>query len=213
MSQKTDALLDSLCEDLKPRRFWSPYWRSSLFFVALFAFNLIALLSEQGFRPGFLTEIAHHPRFLFGFVSGNLVVVCCFFFGFVRLTPGWQTPKWILQTGRLSFIIFVVSTAFSFVYDNTPESTFAGARHDCRTEVFLYSLIGLIGFLVFIFRSPFPTHRSGFLIMGMASALVLGALMQIACMYSPMHSLDHHYGPSFLVAAIFGAGVLLYRPR
>ena len=203
MSMNESQFLDNLANDLKPNRFWSPVTRSMLFIVFLFVSNLAVLLYEQGFRPGFVGELSSHPRFLLELLTSFSIIICCIYFTFISFVPGFKSSPWMKYLAYASVALFGLCLYLSF-QSAAPESTFAGARHNCRDEVFLYSFIGLFVFSFFAFRSAYPTHKWGYLFMGISSAMVSGTIMQIACMYSPMHALDHHYGPALLVATIVG---------
>lgn len=203
MSMDENQFIENLADDLKPGRFWSPMKRSMGFLLVLLATNFGILLFEQGFRPGFLSEILAHPRFLIELLSASALIVCSIYYVFSSFVPGMKVSPAIKYGGLFSLLLFGISIYLSFG-DFGPNSTFSGARMDCRQEVFIYSIIGLISFAYFAWTSPYPTHHFGYLYMGLASAVVPGTIMQVACMYSPMHSLDHHYGPALAVALVVG---------
>jgi len=196
-----DQLLDSLVGDLASVRpapklvllvgFWL---LGSLAYVALSTWILGPL------RPGVVSQLQDHPRFLFEMVLGLMAISMMAIVAFRSAVPGRLTrPLAILAIGLvlawlLSFGVGLLSPALQL--------GMLGKRPHCFTETLIYTVPPMLVALYWLRRLyPLRPFRSA-LSAGLAAGLIPAWYMQVACMYEPVHILSRHVLPGLLVAAL-----------
>ncbi len=201
MNKNESLFIDKLASDLKPGRQWSPVQRALLFVALTLLCNVAAFLAYQGFRPGWTTQLLQYWRFLLELIcaaifTGSLVLTL-----FSKMVPGRKISVLLKNVLWVSGLGFALSLLLSFVGENSMASR-VGARGLCVEEVVVYGFISAFVFLYFARKTPIGLPRQQFFIMGVAAGLIPGGLMQLACMYSPLHSLLLHYVPALVIGLL-----------
>jgi len=205
MKQK-NLFIDSLVSDFHPNKQWLPQWRSAVWLVSFLLLNILTIVWVQPFRAEFLQQLMEHKRYFFEIVSVFLFILFLAYSLFVHLVPGEKLNLFAKFLGIVSLVIFITTLVLSF-HQSSPPETYEGARH-CVDEILIYGFVGLLTFLYFIRKIHLKISIFNYMQMGILSALIPGAFMELACMYSPMHALMWHYGPVLVLASIgliFGA--------
>lgn len=196
-----NKFIQDLVEDLSPDRNWRPEWRALTWWLVALLANASVMAWVQLYRPHFLTDLLTYPRFSLEILSAFILGSFLIYRSFIALIPGANAPTWVNRIGVLSAFLFIATLVVSFKDASPPAST-TGARAYCVEEVFIYGLVSVISLIYFIRKTNFKVSLDKFWIMGLAAGLIPATLMQMACMYGPMHSLLLHYGPILLVSLI-----------
>lgn len=205
MPKPRSELIDTLVHDLRPAR--GPRRVESLvalWIVVSWTAVLTAMWLVGPFRPGWLQQLAESPHFLLemaiGLASGGLAILAAV----LLCVPGARTRSWLgWAVGGLLLWVGVYVLA---VFDPALEPSMNGKRPGCSIQVLLFGLPPLVLGLALLRRlAPLSRAATGALL-GAAAGAVPGLLMQLACVYVPVHILIHHLAPIVLLA---GAGALL----
>jgi hypothetical protein len=119
---------------------------------------------------------------------------------FVRAVPGERVPRWAVTALWISGILFGAGLAAEFTH-LAPEGSTIGYRAHCWSEIPIYGAAGMLVFILMVRRGVVRfswLHGLGYGIAG----LVPGTLMQLACMYEPVHNMLYHFLPALPVIAI-----------
>ncbi len=175
---------------------------------SLIAFSIVAILVSNtwgGIRSNAFEQLQSHPRFLLEFSSLVLLAVFSLFFSAGLATPNSliesnsKVAKTILITLILSSILLML---YSLIASALPTSM-AGKRLYCSLEIIFYGLLtqAAIFYLILQRRALFQKNWIAFAA-SLGSGLVPMIIMQIGCMYDPLHNLTYHLTPVILVGAI-----------
>ncbi|MEM7645378.1 MAG: NrsF family protein [Pseudomonadota bacterium] len=197
-----NEFIAQLSGDLKPvRRLLSPSQRLGIWALFSVVSVLSIMFSVQGFRPGFLEELAK-PKFLLEtlfafapFLSTSLILL-------LIAVPGVRVSPLKIFAAFVPALIFLGFLGFGIYGAPSTQPTIAGARASCFHEILYLSWIPIFA-LVFLIRRALPPRRV-FLggLIGFAGACLPMAIMQVACMYDPMHVLTHHAYPVLIITGI-----------
>lgn len=202
------AFVKGLATDHRRRRpLMVPSRRALLWYAIAFVISAVLMYFVQVFRPGFASQLLHHPFFLIEIASALL-----FSFGGAYLLlshsiPGERGPKRLVVGLYTLAVLFAVGLVASFT-SLAPESTTVGARHACWLEVLAYGAICLVVMIVMMRRGFVRFSWSRGMLYGLVAGLVPAALMQLACMYNPSHALVFHYLPTLVLVVL---GLVLMR--
>lgn len=172
-----------------------PSRRALLWYVMAFIVSATWMYSVQVFRPGFSEQLLHHPLFLLELASALLIAPLGAYVTLVHATPGERVPRAaVLVLWSLATLFFIgLASGFSTL---APETSTVGARHECWLEVLEYGAICLLMFVLMVRRGWVRFSWERGILYGLIAGLVPAALMQLACMYNPMHALVFHYLPA-----------------
>lgn len=200
---------------MKPvQKNWSPmsyYWTWLLGSLLLV---LMAMLSIQNFRPGFLGQLGQWQFLLetiFGFSPA-------FLFGLYvvhKSVPGIEVSnKWLVLSG-FCFLLFIGFLLYG-LWGSFPSlaPSMAGKRPFCFYEILAFSW-GPIGLLSYVVKKGYVNYSMKLgMMVGLAGASLPMAFMQVACMYVPEHIITHHlYGAILSSAAAGVVGFLVLKPK
>lgn len=202
MNESRKNLIEDLAADLKPVARPGQIVRpASLWLAAAFVYTLTNLLVDAPLRPGAVANLAVYPFFALEIVVAFATIIA-FTLATLRLAiPGRSTPNrafvWPL-TLLGAWLAFYLAGLW---FPAHPVSDL-GVRNHCVWETVLLSMPNLILLLVLVRRLypvwPVATAAAA----GAAAGAVPAALMQLACMYDPAHTLTHHLPPILLLGAI-----------
>lgn len=195
-----NKFIENLVIKYKPQRHWHPLWRTLFWLVLIFIINVFTIALIQPFRGHFLQELIEHKIFFIEVLSIFVFLYSLVFWLFTSMVPGEKLSKSKMLIGGFSFLVFALCLSLGFIVPS-PLETYEGARH-CVYEIIIYGSIGLISFCYFLRKMDFVLSTNRYFFMGLVSALVPGILMQIACMYTPMHALKWHYGPVLIIGSL-----------
>ena len=196
-----DQLVDTLASALTPVRpapklflLIGMWLLGSLAYVALSTWVLGPL------RPGVVSQLLNHPRFLFEMLLGLVAISVLAAALFYSAIPGRLTrPMAGLAMGLVAlWLLNHVAGLFSPAL----EPSMLGKRPHCFTETLLYALPPMLAALYWLHRlHPLHPLRSA-LAAGLAAGLLPAWYMQLACMHEPVHTLSHHVLPGLLIATL-----------
>ena len=207
-----DELIHSLKNDLLPvRRPWPP-GRVALFWLlasGAYALVLAALLGP--FRPGFEAQLLTAPRFALEMLTGLGALVCFLVTALAESIPG-AASRWIRFAGWALFAGWLGQFVIGFV-SPALEPSMLGKRDLCVWEAYLYSVPPLLVLVRLQWRRFVLEPRSAVLHASLAAGILPALVMQIACMYEPVHALSFHVLPIALlaIAAVLVADLLVRR--
>ncbi len=184
-----------------------PSRRAFLWFALALVLSAALMVSVQVFRPGLADQFLQHPIFLVEVVGALLFSGWGAYVAMVRATPGERLSRASMAVATATAVLFAVGMAGSFTH-LAPESTADGARHACFMEVIIYGAICLLLFVLMVRRGFVRYSWKLGLLYGIVAGLVPAALMQLACMYDPMHGLIFHYLP---IVVLVPVGLLAMR--
>lgn len=206
--QDKQAFIKDLAANHRSRRpLMLPLRRALLWYVIALCVSALLMHSVQVYRPGFLGQLMHHPFFLLEIVSALLIAPLAAYLALANAVPGERVSRKASLGLVLLSLLFVISFSAGFTH-LAPETSPVGARHACWMEVVVYGTLCLLLFGIIIGRGWVRfSWKLGFLY-GILAGLVPAALMQLACMYNPMHALVFHYLPTVLLIPL---GLVLMR--
>ena len=183
-----------------------PAQRAALWFLGVAAVTTAGMLLRQEFRPGFAAQMLAHPALFVEVAAALVLTVLGAYAALVHAVPGERLPRPVRATVWIAAALFVAGLVAEFTH-LAPESSTLGARPHCWIEVFVYGAAGTVAF-VWLARRGWVRfswlHGLGY---GVA-AIVPSALMQLACMYEPVHNILYHFLPILPVVAL---GLFLMR--
>lgn len=170
------------------------------FFWAL-TLHVIMMVLVQEFRPSFVSQLLVFPRFfleiLFAFSFTGFLV----FWMFSSFVPGYKMSRLWQGIGGAGLVGFVATMVLSFRMESPP-SSYLGARPYCLEEVFVYGLVGILSFILITKDRDYPISKIKYSLMGLAAGMIPATLMEMACMYDPMHSIVAHFGPVIILGIV-----------
>jgi len=198
--------IKNLSQSLKPMRTFNPFHRTIFWLLLFIPSTVLFMLYLQAYRPTFLDHLIHYPRFSLEIVSGCLLGSLFVFSFFGSIIPGYRFSKKIIMSGFVFLALLLISLFLSFIDPSPPESHL-GARPYCAEEAFAYEILGVLSLIVFLRNIDWRISFTYCLFAGIGVGLFPALLMEMACMYTPMHALFFHFGPSVFVG-IFAAYIL-----
>jgi hypothetical protein len=177
-----------------------PGWRAIVWFSVVLAGTTVAMVLDQEFRPEFAGQLVQHPALLIEVVAALALTLLGAYAAFVRAVPGERVPRWAVSALWISGILFGAGLVAEFTH-LAPETSTLGSRAHCWTEIPIYGASGMLVFVLMVRRGVVRfswLHGLGYGIAG----LVPGTLMQLACMYEPVHNMLYHFLPALPVIAI-----------
>jgi hypothetical protein len=214
MTKPRDLLIAELSAAATPITRPGKTDRKAVLWLGLATVIAGALIVANGpLRPGAVEQLHRTPRFLFeclfGFAAIVTLSLAAFRTGIPTTTPITRRVAWPLSLLAVWIGLYLVG-----LIDPALAPSMVGKRAHCWLEAFLYGMPGLV-LGVIALRRLWPLHGvwSGVLL-GLASGALPALMMQIACMYAPLHILLYHLLPG-LALGLVGAvtGVALLRPR
>jgi Negative regulator of sigma F len=188
------------------RTLWQPGPRTAVWFAVVLVVTTVAMLLRQEFRPGFAGQLVQHPVLLAEVVSALALTVLAAYAALVNAVPGARVPRPAVAATWVAGAVFAVGLATEFTV-LAPESSTLGSRPHCWIEVFIYGAAGT-WLMVILARRGWVRfnwlHGAGY---GIA-AVVPAALMQLACMYEPVHNMLYHFLP---IIPVLGLGLFLMK--
>ncbi len=211
--QDKQAFIKDLAANHRRRRpLMLPSRRAMLWFSLALVLSAILMHSVQVLRPGVAGQLMHHPFFLLEVVAALLFAGMGAYVVMVCATPGERLLRGTRMVLTLLAVLFVVGLSAGFSH-LAPESSAVGARHACWVEVIIYGALCLLAFLVMIRRGYVRYSWRLGLLYGLVAGLVPAALMQLACMYDPLHGLIFHYLPTVMLVPMGLVAMRLVRRK
>ena len=207
---KKAEIIEELVGDLKEFKPAVPSVRVAIFWTIISLVATILLsLATQPFRANFIEQAFSSPRYFIELASGFLIVFFCAWYIFSLSIPG---EKVVRTKAALIFsaVVFSGLIAYSFIEPSTTASM-VGKRPYCFYEGLLYgSILSLSLLAIARRRAVFFRSKVG-LLSGVAGVGITAIVMHAACMYDPLHVLDHHILPVLFVSVfgLIGAKFLL----
>jgi len=200
--QDKQAFIEDLAGSHRRRRPLLPApLRALLWFVLAFAVSAGLMHHVQVFRPGFAGQLVHHPFFLLEVLGALLLAAAGAYLAMARAVPGEPISGKILAAFWLLAAVFLLGFGAGFTHF-APETSPVGARHACWLEVLVYGGVCLLAFTILIRRGFVRFSWKTGMLYGLMAGLVPAALMQLACMYDPMHALIFHYLPAVILIPV-----------
>ena len=167
-------------------------------FSSIFLFLLYKFL--WGFRPRFYSEFSD----LFFLAESMLPFLASFWalsFAFKLGTPGRAAPPPLLAISAVLMFFYILFQAINYLQPSGVY-TMAGKRPMCHVEIMVYST-ALWGVFIFLMRTAAPVKkRTQSFLIGFSCASLNVGMMQISCMYEPLHILKLHVGPLIVFTLI-----------
>ncbi|MCB0357932.1 MAG: hypothetical protein KDD40_13035, partial [Bdellovibrionales bacterium] len=202
-------LIDDLVNDLKPNRYRPPLVRTLLWFLFVVLFIAVGMIYIQPWRVNFVDHLLNFPRFSLEIVSASAFTFFVIYWVFTSFVPGNRLSKTSLYLGLGFLLIYAFSIVASFLTPSPPASSL-GARPHCVEEVFVFGIIGAMSLCYFLMKIDYQVRPTVRFLLGMGAAFIPGTLMQMACMYNPLHAFLFHYLPCLIVGFIF-TSPLIYK--
>jgi len=177
-----------------------PGRRALIWFALVFVGTTVAMRLDQEFRPGFAGQLVQHPALLLEVAAALALTLLGAYAAIVRMIPGERVPRWAVTALWVAGIFFGAGLAAEFTHF-APKASTLGARAHCWTEVLIYGAAGTLAFVLMVRRGWVRfswLHGLGYGVAGFVPA----ALMQLACMYEPVHNILFHFLPALPVIAI-----------
>lgn len=201
MSIERNEFIQTLASRPVPSRQWLPAKRLMVWYSMALVANIIVMAWVQPFRPNFVEHLSSYYRFSLEIFSGLALTGFFIYWLFNSLIPGHRGTRSFLILGSVLTITFVLTLALSFFSASPPASTL-GARPYCVEEVFVYGLFGVLSFLLLMRNSEYTPTKPKILLFGLSAGFIPALLMQMSCLYDPVHGLLFHYGPLILLSLI-----------
>ena len=202
MANDPNKFIDHLVADLKPTPpLRSPGFRAVITFSFLAVVTALTMLWVHDYRPGFWAQLSEHWRFIAEIVSGVALTLSTFYIVFASSIPGERVSRGLKLTCLASFFIFAGSLVIGFGMAS-PESSKLGARPFCELEVLIYGGLSMGGLFYLLRNGIIVSYSSQNLMLGFSAGLISALIMQMACMYDPLHGLLYHFIPALLLGAL-----------
>lgn len=194
MSNKTDQLIAELAADLRPVRMAGRVGHLVLAWCAIAgAYSWFAIVATRPVRDGVRTALLQQPVFALETLLGLATIVTLAWAALrtaIPAEPRTAAFKWPVIVG----VAWIAILAAGIWYPSHPVSML-GKRDHCVWETLLISLPSLL-LLLWLARRLLPLRpRWTGALAGAAAAGFPAAIMQLACMYSPLHGLVYHIAP------------------
>lgn len=202
MTRRRDDLIAELAQGLRPvRRALAPATFALAWLAGAWLFSVGFLAAGGPMRPGWLAQLAAHPRlqleFLLGFAAGGLAIL-----GAAQLTVPSPRPVSARATPVLGLLAAWSATCLWALWDLPVPASMAGKREHCYAEILVCAApLAVAGFWLARRAAPLARTWTGALL-GIASASIPAVWMQLACIYDPAHILVFHLAPVGAVAIV-----------
>jgi len=177
---------------------------ASLWLIASVTYIIIITQLFGPIRQNALEQLVTQPQFAIEIIAGALAITLMTFVAFRAAVPGALTRK--LSLIGIGAILLWIAGYVVGLFSPVLEPSMFGKREHCFIETVAFSIAPMLGAFFLTRRyyplKPFYTALSFSLVAGMMPALY----MQIACMYSPEHTLRFHILPGLEMACV---GILL----
>ena len=200
---KDQDLIDRLKADLSPVR---PIASIPVALVGWLVVSVVYVLLSSSllgpYRTGVIDQLINQPRFSIEMVVGILAFICFAATAVTESIPGISI-RWVRRLGWLLAAIWLGHFLLGQQWPALEPSMF-GKRAHCALEAYLYSVPPLLGMMWlqrnrFVLRPVRATSHAA-----IAAGLLPALIMQIACMYEPVHILEYHVLPVILLTAAAG---------
>lgn len=177
-----------------------PGRRALLWFAIALPLIAVAMTLRQEFRSGFGSQLVQHPTLLLEVVSALVLTLLGSYAALVRSIPGEAIPRWTVTALWVTGVLFAAAVAAEFTHF-APEASMLGKRLHCWVEVVVFGGAGTVAFVALVRRGWVRFSWKIGATYGLV-ALIPGALMQLACMYDPVHNVLFHFLPALPVIAL-----------
>jgi len=198
-------IIEQLSSDLEAvRPLAAPWQGAALWGAAAWAIVLALTLATGPLRAGALSALGEHLRYTFEAFLGLALGAVAIHSALVLGVPGAARPFFRVAAVLALAAAWMGAFVYGLWHPAFPPSML-GKRAHCMVETYLFSLAPLLlGMIALRRRIALERAWAGALV-GAASAAIPAVVMQIACMYDPLHILVYHFTP---VAALALAGAL-----
>ena len=182
---------------------------------ALYVMTVIHLVGP--IRPGAVQQLLSDPVFLVETLLGIMAILFTGVMAFRSMIPG-LTERRARVVGICAIVgaLSIWGSLYAFNWIVQPawltvfQDPMLGKRDHCMFEVLIYAVPPILVTVYFIRRRFLTRPRETALWVGLCAGLMPALYMQLACMYSPDHSLVFHLLPGVAVGAITLGAVWLY---
>jgi hypothetical protein len=212
--ESREVLIKELVTDLKPVRGAGDTLRPLATWLAVATLYTLAIVMATGeFRDGAGRMLLASPQLTLETVASGVAIVLLARAALVSGIPGARAIAWLAPAGAALGVWLALYVA------GAASAAELGVMHGKRDHCFWQTvLFGLPSFVLLLgyARSLLPfAPRLTAALAGAAAAAIPGALMQFACLYDPLHTLNYHLSPIPLLAAlgaVIGPRVLIVAP-
>lgn len=205
-------LIRELSGGLEPTRASpAPARLAALWVLGAVAFCAAAIGVSGPFRPEWLAQLLSVPQFGLETGLGLVAIATVALFAFELGQPGAPGIARKQRWACAALGAWLVMVALGLVHPAL-QADISSYRPYCYAEVLGYGvLLAAVGILALRWLAPLERAWSGFVTGAMAGAIP-ALVMQLGCIYDPLHNLAWHLAPVFAVA-LLGAclGKLLLR--
>ncbi len=209
MNQDHSKFIESIVDDLTEQKsIFSPEKRTLLFLPIYVGSIALIMYMIAPYRENFISDF-QSIHFLFEFLSGIICFGLLIYSSYLSVVPGaLKKRNHIVFLLLVLFYSFVVLMSFS-----SPALTpsMDGKRATCVFEVLFLSILPLAHLIFLLKRGVFYYKSNITFYAGLACALIPAVIMNIACMYDPIHNFKFHFMPVFIVGAI--AALIIKKAR
>lgn len=202
MSDSKNDFIDQLSQKLVPVKVLPrPLQRAMLWFpLLLFGVMAISVLLDD-YRAGFAAQIVAYGRFQIELIAALVLSFVTLYISFSRVIPGAPVNQTITWFVRMTALLLASSLIWSLI-DASPAASTQGVRAYCELEVTVYGLLLVVFFSLKNRHGYFAGGMGQRMQLGVSLGLIPAFLMQLGCMYDPLHGLVFHYLPVLLVALL-----------
>lgn len=185
--------IDDLVSELRPvRPLASPFKRAAFFFLLAVLVHAVLLGLFPGYKSTWSERFLANRFLAFEILAALILSGALLYRSFTAGIPGERVSALGGLALGFSFTLLVLFLGLS-----RPRGLSAhwSAPPDCALEVFLLGLAGsLFAYRQFMRGYPRNSPLEKVAVV-FAGGLIPATLMQMACVYEPMHGLIFHYGP------------------
>lgn len=185
-------LIEALVDDLVPVRPAPPLARTWAFWT-LAAWIIVGaiVLSTGALREGALETLAESPRYALEFLLSVMCSAAAILAGLEAGVPGSPGPRRLALPALVFGLAWIALVAYG-VRDPVIEVSMLGKRALCSVQTILFALPLLGVALHALHRRALHSRTSSGVLLGIGAAAIPAAMMQLACLHDPFHTLTHH---------------------
>jgi hypothetical protein len=208
-----ERLIDSLVRDLAPvTRLLRPLPAAFVWWLSAWAFVIAITLATGPMRPGFGAQLATVPRFALECLVGLAASFVAVWGALEVAVPGprsvWRRTAAAASLLGLWLVAYGIGTWVPAI-----EPSMLGKREGCFYQTLVFAVPPFLVGLWLLRRRVVLDRVWAGAWLGAAAAGIPALIMQVACMYDPLHILSAHLLPVLLVGGLgaVSAGIVLRR--
>jgi hypothetical protein len=208
-----ERLIDSLAGDLTPvTPPLRPLPAALAWWLGSWVFVIAVTLATGPMRSGFETQLATIPRFALECLVGLAASLAAIWGALELAVPGprsvWRRTAAAASLLGLWLVAYVIGTWAPAI-----EPSMLGKREGCFYQTLVFAVAPFLVGLWLLRRRVVLDRAWAGLWLGAAAAGIPALIMQVACMYDPLHMLEAHLLPVLMIAGLgaVSAGIALRR--